>query len=67
MTFSSPEVRHAFHGLSAGMQVLLHALWASVAKQGKFIEVTRADSEIVLRITDKPVNLGAGGSVLHSD
>ena len=62
MTFSSPEVRHAFHSLTAGMQVLLHGLWTQVAKQGKFIIIERADSEIILRITEKPEGLTSGGA-----
>jgi hypothetical protein len=67
MTFSSPEVRHSFHQLSAGMQVLLCAFWAQLAKQGKFIEITRADSEIIIRITDKAEALLSLAPVLGGD
>lgn len=57
MIFSSPEVRHSFYQLTTALQVLLHGLWSALAKQGKFIEVQRADSEIIIRITDKAETL----------
>ncbi len=54
MTFSSPEVRHAYHALSTGMQVLLCAFWAQLAKQSKFVEVIDITAgEITLKISDK--------------
>ena len=55
MTFASQEVRHSFHKLSAADQVLFHTVWRALTEKGFFCEIAQVDSEIILRLTRKPV------------
>lgn len=55
MTFGSEDVRHAFHKLPAGLQVFIHGIWGTIAKQGYLlhIEGVADDGELLLRLHRK--------------
>ena len=68
MTFSSDEVRDAFHKLSTGTQVMIHGIWTAVAKQGHFLHIEGAEnSDIIIRISIKPHTLMPSDSISNAD
>lgn len=67
MTFSSPQIRDAYHRLNVTTQVLVASLWTLIAKHGYFIHIEKTeDSDVVIRISVKP-HAGASPVVDNGD